>query len=110
LPQTVPKRRRDFEPGKAIVRSLGLRKNALRAEGEKVVHRIRKFVEVESGRIGYALTAAVLSKATNGARWEPDPSFSVADVILDNPEFVSVLRAVLDNGHVFVPAPKAKVK
>jgi hypothetical protein len=72
------------------------------------VHRVRKFVEIESGRIGYALTAAVLSQASNGATWEPDPSFSVADAILDDPEFVSVLRAVLENGHVIVPAPKAK--
>jgi hypothetical protein len=71
------------------------------------VHRVRKFVEIESGRIGYALTAAVLSQASNGATWEPDPSFSVADAILDDPELVSVLRAVLDNGHVIVPAPKA---
>jgi hypothetical protein len=54
------------------------------------------------------MTAAVLSEANNGATWEPDPSFSVADAILDDPEFVSVLRAVLENGHVIVPAPKAK--
>jgi hypothetical protein len=70
-----------------------LRKNALRAEGKKLVQRVQRFVEAESGRIGYAMTAAVLSEANNGATWEPDPSFSVADAILDDPEFVSVLRA-----------------
>jgi hypothetical protein len=74
--------------------------------GEKLVQqRLRRFVEVESGRIGYALTAAVLSDVSGGATWDPDPSFSVADAILADPEFVSVLRAVLENGHVIVPAP-----
>jgi hypothetical protein len=87
-----------------------LRKNALRAEGEKLVPRVRKFVEVESGRIGYALTAAVLSQASTGATWKPDRSFSVADAILADPEFVSLLKAVLLDGHVIVPAPKAKRK
>jgi hypothetical protein len=72
------------------------------------VQRVQRFVEAESGRIGYAMTAAVLSEANNGATWEPDPSFSFADAILDDPEFVFVLRAVLENGHVIVPAPKAK--
>jgi hypothetical protein len=70
-----------------------------------VVHRVRKFVEIESGRIGYAMTAADLSKASNGASWEPDPSFSVADAILDNPDFASILAAVLKEGHVIVAAP-----
>jgi hypothetical protein len=69
------------------------------------VHRVRKFVEIESGRIGYAMTAADLSKASNGASWEPDPSFSVADAILDNPDFASILAAVLKEGHVIVAAP-----
>jgi hypothetical protein len=87
-----------------------LRKNAFRAEGEKLVHRVRRFVEVASGRIGYAMTATVLSQASNGTTWEPDPSFSVADAILANPEFASVLKAVLLDGHVIVPAPKAKGK
>ena len=78
---------------------------------EKLVQqRLRRFVEVESGRIGYALTAAVLSEATDGATWEPDPSFSLADAILADPEFVSLLKAVLLDGHVIVPAPKAKRK
>ena len=72
------------------------------------MHRVRRFVEVASGRIGYAMTAAVLTDASNGAKWEPDPSFSVADAILADPEFVSLLKAVLRDGHVIVPAPKAK--
>jgi hypothetical protein len=96
--------------GKAIARSLMLRKNALRAGNETLVHRVRKFVEIESGRIGYAPTAAVLSEASNGVTWEPDPSFSVADAILDDPEFASLLKAVLRDGHVIVPAAKAKAK
>jgi hypothetical protein len=68
-----------------------------------VVHRVRKYVEVGSGRIGYALTETALSKAGDGGRWESDPSFNVADAILDNPEFVSVLRVVLRDGHVIFP-------
>jgi hypothetical protein len=37
---------------------------------EKLVQqRLRRFVEVESGRIGYALTAAVLSGVSGGATW-----------------------------------------
>ena len=75
-----------------------------------MVHRVQKFVEVDSGRIGYALTSAPLSEASGGATWEPDPSFNVADAILEDPEFVSVLRAVLRDGHVMVPALKAKGK
>jgi hypothetical protein len=71
------------------------------------VHRVRRFVEVASGRIGYAMTAAVLTDASNGAKWNLDPSFSVADAILADPEFVSLLKAVLRDGHVIVPAPKA---
>jgi hypothetical protein len=84
-----------------------LRKNELRAEGENLVRRVRKYVEIESGRIGYALTAAVLSQASTGATWKPDRSFSVADAILADPEFVSLLKAVLLDGYVIVPAPKA---
>jgi hypothetical protein len=72
------------------------------------VHRVRKFVEVASGRIGYAMTEAALSEASNGAKWNPDPSFSVADALLADPEFASVLRGVLREGHVMIPAPKAK--
>ena len=72
------------------------------------MHRVRKFVEVGSGRIGYAMTDAALSEVSNGAKWNPDPSFSVADAILADPEFVSLLKAVLRNGHVIVPAPNAK--
>jgi len=74
----------------------------------QVVHRIRKFVEVGSGRIGYAMTEAVLSEVSNGARWNPDPSFSVADALLADPEFASVLKKVLRQGHVMVPALEEK--
>jgi hypothetical protein len=66
------------------------------------MHRVQKFIEVGSGRIGYALTAAALSEQGNGAEWMPDLSFSVADSILDNPDFASVLKAVLRDGHVIV--------
>jgi hypothetical protein len=69
-----------------------------------MVHKVQKFVEIGSGRSGYALTSVALSEASDGATWEPDPSFSVADAILDDPEFVSVLRAVLRDGHIIVPA------
>ena len=72
------------------------------------MHRVRKFLEVSTGRIGYAMTAAALSKVSNGAKWEPDPSFSVAEVLLNDPEFASVLRTVLADGHVVMTAPKAK--
>jgi hypothetical protein len=71
------------------------------------VQRVRKFVEVGSGRIGYALTSAALDKATGGL-WKPDPSFSVADSILDDPEFAAVLRVVLRDGHVIAPAQPKK--
>jgi hypothetical protein len=63
-----------------------------------------------TGRIGYAMTAAALSQVSNGAEWNPDPSFSVAEAILDDPAFASVLRAVLSDGHVVVPAAEAKGK
>jgi hypothetical protein len=53
------------------------------------------------------MTAAALSEVSNGARWDPDSSFSVAESILDDPEFASLLRAVLRDGHVMVPTPKA---
>ena len=74
------------------------------------MHRVRKFVEVGSGRIGYAMTQAALSEVSDGAKWNPDPSFSVADALLADPEFASVLKAVLRDGHVLVPVPKAKGK
>ncbi len=74
------------------------------------MHRVRKFVEVGSGRIGYAMTEAALSEVSNGAKWEPDPSFNVADAILADPEFASLLRMVLRDGRVMVPPPKAKGK
>ena len=77
-------------------------------EGIRVVHRVQKFVEVSTGRIGYAMNAAALSEVSNGAEWNPDPSFSVAEAILDDPAFASVLRAVLSDGHVVVPAAEAK--
>jgi hypothetical protein len=67
------------------------------------VHRVRKFVQVGSGRIGYAMTEATLSEVSNGAKWNPDPSFSVADAILADPEFASVLKVVLRDGYVLVP-------
>ncbi len=67
------------------------------------MHRIRKFVEVSTGRVGYAMTAGALSEASNGAKWDPDPSFSVAEAILDDPDFASLLRVVLKDGHVMVP-------
>jgi hypothetical protein len=75
-----------------------------------MVHRVQKFVEDGSGRVGYALTSATLSEASGGATWQPDPAFNVADAILDDPEFASVLREVLRDGHVMVPALKAKGK
>jgi hypothetical protein len=75
-----------------------------------MVHRVQKFVEDGSGRVGYALTAATLSEASGGATWKPDPAFNVADAILDDLEFASVLREVLRDGHVMVPALKAKGK
>jgi hypothetical protein len=71
------------------------------------VHRVGKFAEVGSGRIGYAMTAAALSEVSNGSTWNPNLSFSVAEAILDDPEFASLLRVVLRDGHVMVPAPKA---
>jgi hypothetical protein len=41
------------------------------------VHRVRKFVEVGSGRIGYAMTAAALSDVSNGRKCNPDPASGV---------------------------------
>jgi hypothetical protein len=41
---------------------------------------------------------------------DPDPSFNVADAILADPEFVSVLKVVLRDGYVLVPALRAKGK
>ena len=76
--------------------------------GHRPVHRVRKFVEVGSGRIGYAMTAATLSDVSNGRKWNPDPSFNVADAILEDPDFASVLRAVLRDGHVIVLGAQGK--
>ncbi len=70
------------------------------------MHRVQKFIEVSTGRIGYAMTEVALSEASNGATWNPDPSFRVADALLADPEFASVLRTVLRAGHVMVPAVK----
>ena len=64
------------------------------------MHRVQKFIEVSTGRIGYAMTEVALSEASNGAKWNPDPSFRVADALLADPEFASVLRTVLRDGHV----------
>ena len=74
------------------------------------MHGVRKFVEVGSGRVGYAMTEAALSEVSNGAKWDLDPSFNVADAILADPEFVSVLKVVLRDGYVMVPPLKAKGK
>jgi len=52
------------------------------------------------------MTEVALSEASNGATWNPDPSFRVADALLADPEFASVLRTVLRAGHVMVPAVK----
>jgi hypothetical protein len=73
-----------------------------------MVHRVQRFVEAMSGRIGYALTAVALSKASGGATWTPDPSFNVADALLDDPEFASVLKEVLRHGHVIVQTLKTR--
>ena len=73
-----------------------------------MVHRVRKFLEVGSGRIGYAMTEAALSEVSGGATWNPDPSFSVTDALLADPEFASVLKVVLRDGHVTVPAVKTE--
>jgi hypothetical protein len=43
------------------------------------MHRVQKFVEAGSGRIGYAMTETALSEISNGSKWNPDPSFKVAD-------------------------------
>ena len=72
------------------------------------MHRVQKFVEVNTGRIGYAMTAAALSEGSNGSTWNPDPSFSVAEAILDDPEFASLLRVVLRDGHVICVSPQAE--
>jgi hypothetical protein len=74
------------------------------------LHRVQKFIEVGSGRIGYAMTDAALSEVSNGTTWKPDPSFSVADALLANPEFASVLKTVLKEGHVLVPTSKVNGK
>jgi hypothetical protein len=52
------------------------------------------------------MTEAALSEVSGGAKWNPDPTFSVADALLADPEFASVLRMVLSDGHVMVPAVK----
>ena len=74
------------------------------------MHRVRKFVEVGSGRIGYAMTAASLSKVSNGAKWKSVSSFSVVDAVMADPDFVSVLRAVPKDGHVVMSSATAKAK
>jgi len=56
------------------------------------------------------MTEAALSEVSNGAKWNQDPSFSVADALLADPEFASVLKTVLKDGHVVIPATKAKGK
>src|SRR5258705_4040335 len=54
------------------------------------------------------MTEAALSEVSNGAKWNPDPSFSVADALLADPEFASVLKIVLRRGHVLVSALEEK--
>jgi hypothetical protein len=44
------------------------------------------------------MTEGALSEASNGAKWNPDPSFSVADALLADPEFASVLKTILSDG------------
>ena len=56
------------------------------------------------------MTEAALSEVSNGAKWNPDPSFNVADAILADPDFASVLKTVLRDGHVMAAPPKAKDK
>jgi hypothetical protein len=56
------------------------------------------------------MTEAALSEVSYGAKWNPDPSFNVADAILADPEFASVLKTVVRDGHVIAPPPKAKGK
>ena len=70
------------------------------------MHRVRKFVEVGNGRIGYTMTEAALAEVSNGAKW--NPSFNGAGAILADPEFASLLKIILRDGHVMVPPPKAK--
>jgi len=54
------------------------------------------------------MTEAALSEVSGGGTWNPDPSFSVADALLADPEFASVLKVVLRDGHVMVPAIKTE--
>jgi hypothetical protein len=56
------------------------------------------------------MSAAALSEVSNGAEWNQDPSFSMAEAILNDPAFASVLRAVLSDGHVLMPAAEVKGK
>jgi len=51
------------------------------------------------------MTEAALSEVSNGAKWNPDSSFNVADAVLADPGFASVLRVVLREGHVVMPGP-----
>jgi hypothetical protein len=60
------------------------------------VHRVRRFVEVGSGWIGYAMTEAALAEVRNGAKWNPDPSFNLAGAILADPEFACLLKIVFE--------------
>jgi hypothetical protein len=56
------------------------------------MHRVQKFIEAGSGRVGFAMTEAALFEVSNGAKWNLDPSFSVADALLANVDFASVLK------------------
>jgi hypothetical protein len=73
------------------------------------VHRVRKFVEVASGRIGYAMTEAALSEASNGAKWNPDPSFSVADALLADPEFCFSAERGLEGRPCYNPSARGEM-
>jgi hypothetical protein len=44
------------------------------------------------------MTEGALSEASNGAKWNLDPSFSVADALLADPEFAWVLKTILSDG------------
>jgi len=74
------------------------------------VRRIRKFVGVWQRSDWPCDDRSRASEVSNGAVWNPDPSFNVADTILADPEFSSVLKTVLRDDHVLVAVPKAKGK
>ena len=74
------------------------------------MHRVRKFVEVGSGQVGYAMTAATLSDVSNGGSGIRTLHLTSPTLFLTIPSSFLVLRTVLRDGHVMVPALKAKGK